>query len=76
MIGLGINTKSRKSTFGLRVSFASRVESKSKNWNSHSFPIKWMWLSKASDSISRSIGKGIDVGSGNWFKLGNKIEST
>jgi len=29
-----------------------------------------MWLSKISDSISRSMGMGINVGSKNWFKLG------
>ena len=29
-----------------------------------------MWLSKCGDSISRSIGTGINVGSRNWSKLG------
>ena len=49
------------------------VESKSKNWNSHSFPINGMWLSKIGDSISRSIGTGINVGSENWSKFGKNI---
>ena len=29
-----------------------------------------MWLSKRGDSISRSIGTGINVSLGNWSKLG------
>ena len=71
MIGSGTITNSRKLTLGSRVSFGSRVESKSKNWNSYSSPINGMCLSKFGDSISRSIGTGINVGSENWFKLGN-----
>jgi len=66
----GTNTNSGKSTLGSRVSFASRVESKSKNLISHSFPTNEIWLSKIGDSISRSIGTGINVGSENWCKLG------
>ena len=57
MIGSGTNTNSKKSTLGLRVSFGSRVESKSKNWDSHSFFINRMWLSKIGDSISKSMGR-------------------
>ena len=30
-----------------------------------------MWLSKFSDSISKSMGTGINIGSENWSKLGN-----
>ena len=44
--GSGTNTNSGKSSLGLRVSFDSRVVSKSKNWSSHSFSINGMWLSK------------------------------
>ena len=53
-VGSGTNTNSEKSTLGSRVSFGSRVESKSKNLYSHSFSINGMWLSKIADSISRS----------------------
>jgi len=56
MIGSGTNTDSRKCILGSRVSFGSRVESKSKNWNSHYFAINEMWLSKIGDFISRSMG--------------------
>ena len=59
------HTNSEKSTLSLRVSFGARIESKSKNWNSHSFPINGMWLSKIGDSISRSMGMRINVGSEN-----------
>ena len=64
------NTNSKKSTMSSRVSFASRVESKSKNLISHSFPTNEIWLSKFGDSISRSMTE-INVGSENWSKLGN-----
>ena len=67
---LGTNTNSGKLTLGSRVGFSSRVESKSKNLISHSFFINETWLSKIGDSISRFIGTGINVGLGNWFKLG------
>ena len=70
------NTSSGKSTLGSTVSFGSRVESKSKNRNSHSFSINGMWLSKIGDSISKSMGMGINVGSKNWSKLDNKIRVT
>ena len=33
-----------------------------------------MWLSKFGDSVSRSMGTGINVGSRNWSKLGNDTE--
>ena len=72
----GTNTDSGiwlKPSLGSRVSFGSRVESKFKNWNSHSFPINGMWLSKIGDSISRFMGIKINVGLGNWFKLGKDI---
>ena len=59
-----------KSSLGSRVDFDSRVSSKSKNWNSHYFPINGMWLFKISGSISKSIGTGINVGSKNGSKLG------
>ena len=62
MTGSGTNTNSRKSTLGSRVSFSSRVESKSQNLNSHSFPINGMWLSKIGDSISRSMCTGKNIG--------------
>ena len=45
----GTNTdsgKCLKSSLASRVGFDSRVESKSKNWISHSFLINEMWLSK------------------------------
>ena len=64
MIGSGINTNSKKSTLDSRQ-FWFKVESKSKNWNSHSFSINGMWLSKFGDSISRSMGTRINVGSEN-----------
>jgi len=70
MICLGTNTNSEKSTLGSRVSFGARIESNSKNWNSHSFSIKGMWLSKIGYSISRSMDMRINVGSRNWSKLG------
>ena len=49
--------------FRIRVSFDSRIGSKSKNWSSHSFLINEIWLSKISGSISNSMGTGINVGS-------------
>ena len=61
----GTNMNSRKSTLGSRVSFVSRVESKSKNLISRSFFINEMWLSKRGDSILKSMDTGINVGSGN-----------
>ena len=42
------------------------------NWNSHSFPINRMWLSKIGDSIYRSMDAGINVGAGS--KLGKDTE--
>ena len=66
VIGSETSTNSEK-----RVSFGSRVESKSKNWNSHSSPFNEMWLSKFGDSISKFMGTGINVGSRNWSKLSN-----
>ena len=68
--GLGTNTNLGKSTLGLRVGFGSRVVSKSKYWNSHSFSINGMWLSKIGGSIPRSMGIGISIGSKNGSKLG------
>ena len=46
----------------------SRVESKSKNWDSHSFSNNGMWISKISGTCSKCIGMGISVGS----KIGSK----
>ena len=40
------NTNSEKITLGSRVSFDSRVESKSNHWNSHSFFINGMFYTK------------------------------
>jgi len=65
VIGPESNTNSEKSTFGSKVGFGSRVESKSKNWNSHSFLIHGMLLSKFDDSIPISMGIRINVGSEN-----------
>ena len=76
MIGSGANTNSKKSTLGSKVSFSSRVESKSKNWNSHSYPINGMWLSKMGDSIPRSMGMKINIGSGIWSKLDKNAKVT
>ena len=76
ILGSGTITNSGKLTLGSRVGFGSRVDSKSKNWNSHSSLINGMWLSKCCDSISKSMGTGINVGSKNWSKLGMIPEST
>ena len=68
------HTNSGKSSLGLRVSFGSRVEFRSKNWNSYSFPIKWIWLSKIGDSISRFMGMGIEFSreiGPNWVRIPN-----
>jgi len=59
----------KKSSLSSRVGFGSIIGSKSKNLNSHSFFINGMWLSKMGDSISRSIGTGINIGSEKWSKL-------
>ena len=72
MIGLGTITSLGNSNLDSRVDSASRVESKSKNWNSHSSPINGMWLSKVGDSISRFMGTEINVGSEigpNWVRI-------
>ena len=70
VIGSRTTTHSGKSNVGSRVGIGSIVGSKSKKWNSHSFPINGMWPSKIGDSISRSMGMGINFGSVNWSKLG------
>ena len=64
IIGMGTNIDSGiwfKSSLGSRVSLSLKVESKSRNWDSHSFSINGMWLSKLGGSISRSMGMGINV---------------
>ena len=63
VIGSGTITNSGKSSVGSRVSYGLRVESKSKNWDSHSLPKNGMWLSKIGDLIFRSMGTGINVSS-------------
>jgi len=63
-----------KSSLVLRVSFDSRVKSKSKSWNSHSLPINRMWLSKIGGSISKSMGTRINVGLKNGSKLDKDTE--
>ena len=59
-----------KSRLRSRVSFGSRVESKSKNWDSYYFPIIGMWFFKIGGSVLKSMGTGINVGSKNASKLG------
>ena len=70
VIGFVTNTNSEKLTLGSRVGFDSRAKSKSNNWTSHSFPFNGMWLFKIGNSISRSMGTEINIGSKNWSKLG------
>ena len=73
MIRMGTNTNSViwfKSSLGSRASFDLKVESKSRNWDIHSFPINGMWLSKKGGSISRFVGTRIDVGLEMWSNLG------
>ena len=80
MVDLGLRVKGTwanpdsviwfKSSLGSRVRFGSRVRSKSKSKDLHSFPINGMWLSKIDGSYSRFIGMGVNVGSGMLSKLG------
>jgi len=63
-----------KLSLGSRVSFGLKVESKSRNWDSHSSPINGMWLSKIGYSISRFVSTKIDVVSGMWSNLGKDTE--
>ena len=53
-----------KSSLGSRVSFGSRVGSKSKNWNSYSLSNNGMWLFKIGGACSKYIGTRISVSSG------------
>ena len=64
MIGSRINTNSKKSTLGSTVSFGSRVESNPRI-EIHILFHQWNVTIKISDSISRSMGTGINVGSRN-----------
>ena len=63
-----------KSSLGSRVSFSLKIESKSRNWDSHFFLINGMWLSKIGGSILRFVGMGIDVGLRMWSNLGKDTE--